>query len=79
MLDNCKELTEWLWKHTIEVRVPFLDKNVVETAMKISGNLKIKRENHQITTKYILRKLAANFCRIILLGGIKSPSVMERE
>ncbi len=60
-------------KHTIEVRVPFLDKNVVETAMKISGNLKIKRENHQITTKYILRKLAANFLPDYIAWRYKVP------
>jgi len=60
-------------RHTIEVRVPFLDKSIVETAMRISGNLKIKRDNHQITTKYILRKVAANFLPDYIAWRYKVP------
>jgi len=48
-------------KHTLETRAPFFDTPVVEFAMKIDGKLKIKRENHQITTKYILRRVAEDF------------------
>ena len=48
-------------KHTVEIRSPFFDKQVVDTALMIDGKLKVKKENHQITTKYIIRKLALNF------------------
>lgn len=48
-------------KHTLEIRAPLFDTNVVNYAMKINGNLKIKRKNHQIITKYILRKVAEDF------------------
>jgi asparagine synthase (glutamine-hydrolysing) len=40
--------------HSLELRVPFLDKHVFDVALKIHTNQKIK--NH--TTKYILRKAA---------------------
>lgn len=40
--------------HSLELRVPFLDKNVFNVASKISANKKIKNN----TTKYILRKAA---------------------
>lgn len=42
---------------SVEVRVPFIDKEVVEFAMSIPGSLKIKR-NQQ---KYILKKAAENY------------------
>ncbi len=48
-------------KHTLETRAPFFDTKVVDYAMKIDGKLKIKKENHQITTKYILREVAKDF------------------
>ncbi|MBA4536890.1 asparagine synthase (glutamine-hydrolyzing) [Bacillus aquiflavi] len=40
--------------HSLELRVPFLDKNVFEIASKLPTNLKIAKG----TTKYILRKAA---------------------
>jgi asparagine synthase (glutamine-hydrolysing) len=42
---------------SVEVRVPFIDKKVVETAMKIDGTLKYK--NGQ--SKYVLKKMAENY------------------
>ncbi len=60
-------------KHTVEIRAPFFDKEVVEVALKISGELKIKKENHQVTTKYILRKTAANFLPDYIAWRYKVP------
>ncbi len=48
-------------KHTLEVRAPFFDTEVVDYALKIAGNLKIHRDNHRVTTKYILRAVASEF------------------
>ena len=42
---------------SVEVRVPFIDKNLIEYAMSIPGNLKYK--NNQ--SKYILKKVAENY------------------
>jgi len=60
-LGHLQRLDRMSMKHTVEVRAPFFDKKVIETAMSVTGELKVKRENHQITTKYIIRKLAENF------------------
>ncbi|RYG50383.1 MAG: asparagine synthase (glutamine-hydrolyzing), partial [Chitinophagaceae bacterium] len=42
---------------SVEVRVPFIDKTVVQTAMQISGDLKYKNGE----SKYILKKVAEAF------------------
>jgi len=42
---------------SVEIRVPFIDKNVVTEAMQIPGALKIKKG----ISKYILKKAAENF------------------
>src|SRR5690606_13513329 len=42
---------------SVEVRVPFIDKEVIEAAMKISGKLKYKHGQ----SKYILKKVAEGF------------------
>ncbi len=42
---------------SVEVRVPFIDKHVISEAMKIPGNLKIKKG----ISKYILKKAAETF------------------
>lgn len=60
-------------KHTIEARIPLLDREVVDYAMRIDGGLKVKRENHQIITKYILRKVAANFLPDYIAWRYKVP------
>ncbi len=39
---------------SVEVRVPFIDKKVIETAMKIDGSLKFKNNE----SKYLLKKFA---------------------
>lgn len=41
---------------TTEVRVPFLDKHLVEYALQLAGGLKIRKMNNKTITKYILRK-----------------------
>lgn len=60
-------------KHTVEVRAPFFDKEIVDVALKIKGDLKVKKENHQIITKYILRKTAANFLPDYIAWRYKVP------
>ncbi len=42
---------------SVEVRVPFIDKEVIELAMKISGKLKYKHKQ----SKYILKKAAEDY------------------
>lgn len=42
---------------SVEVRVPFIDKEVIELAMKISGKLKYKHKQ----SKYILKKVAEDY------------------
>lgn len=42
---------------SVEVRVPFIDKVVIEKAMQIPGHLKIKKD----ISKYILKKAAEDF------------------
>ncbi len=83
--DGCLLLTESLsaghlqrvdrmsMKHTVEIRAPFFDKEVVDVALKISGELKVKKENHQVTTKYILRKTAASFLPDYIAWRYKVP------
>lgn len=60
-------------KHTLETRAPYFDTHVVEFAMQIDGKLKIKRENHQIITKYILRKVAEEFLPDYIAWRYKVP------
>lgn len=48
-------------KHTLEVRAPFFDTAVVDYAMKLDPSLKVRKENHQVTVKYALRKVAEQF------------------
>lgn len=42
---------------SVEVRVPFIDKEVIELAMKITGKLKYKHKQ----SKYILKKVAEDY------------------
>ncbi len=82
---GCKMLTENLGKghlkrvdrgamrFTVEVRSPLLDTKVIDTAFKIKGDLKIKKENHRVTTKYILRKVAENFLPDYIAWRYKMP------
>ncbi len=60
-------------KHTLETRAPFFDTKVAEFALQIDGSLKIKRENHQVTTKYILRKVAEEFLPDYIAWRYKVP------
>jgi asparagine synthase (glutamine-hydrolysing) len=60
-------------RFTVEVRTPFLDTKIIETAFKIKGEYKVKRENHRVTTKYILRKVAAKFLPDYIAWRYKMP------
>lgn len=83
--EGCKLLTESLhsghlqrvdrmsMKHTVELRAPFFDKKIVNTAFRISGDLKIKHDNHRVTTKYIIRKLAIRFLPDYVAWRYKVP------
>lgn len=56
LVDNCLVKTDRMsMAESLEVRVPLLDKNLVEMAFRIPSSLKIKRQQ----TKYLLKKLAA--------------------
>ncbi|MBP9751502.1 MAG: ABC transporter substrate-binding protein [Candidatus Moranbacteria bacterium] len=61
-------------KHTLEVRAPFFDTKVVNYAMTIGGSLKVNRdEEHNVTTKYILRSVAAKFLPDYIANRYKVP------
>jgi asparagine synthase (glutamine-hydrolysing) len=61
-------------KHTLEVRAPFFDTKVVNYAMTIAGSLKVNRdEEHNVTTKYILRCVAAKFLPDYIANRYKVP------
>jgi asparagine synthase (glutamine-hydrolysing) len=82
---GCKILTENLgtshlkrvdrgaMRFTIETRAPLLDTKLVQDAFMIPGNLKVKKENHRITTKYVLRKVAAGFLPDYIAWRYKMP------
>lgn len=70
---HLKRVDRGAMRFTIETRSPLLDKSVVETAFMIPGNLKIKKDNHRVTTKYILRKVAANFLPDYIAWRYKMP------
>lgn len=47
--------------NSVELRVPFLDKEVIKTGLAISPELKVLKKNGSYTRKYILRKAAEDF------------------
>lgn len=60
-------------KHTIEIRSPFFDQEILKLAMRIDGGLKIKHIDHRVTTKYILRKVAESFLPGYIAWRYKVP------
>jgi asparagine synthase (glutamine-hydrolysing) len=46
--------------NSVELRVPFLDKEVIKTGLAICPELKVLKRNSSYTRKYILRKAAEN-------------------
>jgi len=44
--------------NNLELRVPFLDKEIVEYGLRVAPELKIKQENDIPVEKYVLRKMA---------------------
>lgn len=60
-------------KHTLEVRSPFFDTKVVDYAMQINGNLKIHKKDHDVITKYIIRKVAEKFLPNYIAFRYKVP------
>lgn len=60
-------------KHTIEVRSPFLDTAIVDFALSLPWSYKIYKENHNIITKYLLRKVAAQFLPEYIVRRYKVP------
>lgn len=83
--EGCRYLTEHLAQghlkrvdrasmhFTVEVRSPFLDTAVAQTAFQIPGHLKIDVWEHRITTKYILRKVAERFLPVEIAWRYKMP------
>jgi len=70
---HLKRIDRGAMRFTIEVRSPFLDTKLIQTAFKIKGEYKIKRENHRVTTKYIFRKVAENFLPEYIAWRYKMP------
>jgi asparagine synthase (glutamine-hydrolysing) len=60
-------------RHTLEIRAPFFDTQIVDYAMKISGSLKIYKKEHDVTTKYILRRVASQFLPEYIVNRYKVP------
>ncbi|GHV25755.1 hypothetical protein FACS1894176_05070 [Bacteroidia bacterium] len=60
-------------RYTVEPRCPFLDKDVISTAFRIINSLKVKKINHNIFVKYILRKVAEQFLPNYIAFRYKMP------
>ncbi|MCX6778281.1 MAG: asparagine synthase-related protein [Candidatus Micrarchaeota archaeon] len=60
-------------RHTIEVRSPFFDTELLEYALNIDGGLKIKREDHRTTIKAIWRELASDYLPRYIAYRFKAP------
>lgn len=56
--------------NSVELRVPFLDKEVIKTGLAISPELKVLKKEGSYTRKYILRKAAE---------GLLSPELLWKE
>lgn len=61
-----------MW-HTIEVRVPFLDTDIVNFAFSITPELKVRKVDGVDTTKYIVRKTALRFLPDHIAWRYKAP------
>jgi len=59
--------------NTVEVRVPFLDTDLVEFVMAISPELKLKKDKGKIFAKWILRKAFENDLPEYIVWREKSP------
>jgi len=70
---HLQRLDRMSMKHTVEVRSPFFDREVVDLALQIDGGLKIKYDNSHLITKYILRKVADNFLPDYIAWRDKAP------
>ena len=53
---QCQRVDRTSMAHTIEVRTPFLDTNLVQFALSIPGRMKIKKHGERLVTKSILRE-----------------------
>ena len=85
IIEWCEKLTynlsEWhlkrvdrlSMKYTVEARSPLLDTKLVNYALSLPSKRKIKKENHQITVKYILRKVAEQFLPDYIARRYKMP------
>ena len=70
---NLMRVDKLAMRHTIEIRSPFFDKKIINLALKIKGNLKIKKNKHKITTKYILRETAKYLLPEYIFNRYKEP------
>lgn len=70
---HLQRLDRMSMKYTVEVRSPFFDQQVVDLALQIDGGLKIINNNLKPITKYILRKVAANFLPDYIAWRDKAP------
>ncbi len=46
--------------NSIELRTPYLDRNVIEIGLQIAPELKIRKKDRTYMRKYILRRVAEN-------------------
>ncbi len=70
---HLKRVDRLAMRYTVEPRCPILDQKVIQVALRISNNLKIKKQNHNITVKYILRKVALQFLPDYIAFRYKMP------
>lgn len=70
---HLKRVDRLAMKYTIETRCPFLDTKVVEMWATIPSIYKLKEEKHETLTKYILRKVAAQFLPDYIARRYKVP------
>jgi len=70
---HLKRVDRLAMRYTVEPRCPFLDKQVIQVALNIANKLKVKKIDHNITTKYILRKVAQQFLPEYITERYKMP------
>ena len=70
---NLMRIDKMAMRHTVEVRCPFFDQALVSAAMSIDGSLKVGESHGVKFTKFIFRKIAADYLPEYIAFREKAP------
>ena len=70
---ECKRLDRMSMAVSLEARVPFLDRNVVEYALNLPGSAKLRQHDGRLVEKHILREAFAGLLPDEILWREKMP------